>query len=91
MLLRRSGLLLFAFALVCAGAAPGWADAPRMTKEELKPLLGKDEVVVIDVRAGGDWAGSDEKIFGAVREEPGAEGAWASRYGKDKTLVLYCA
>lgn len=91
MFLRRSGLLLFALALACAGAVPSRADAPRMTKEELKPLLGKAEVVVVDVRAGGDWAGSGEKIAGAVREEPGQESTWAGKYGKDKTLVFYCA
>jgi hypothetical protein len=83
--------LAAAFLLACAGAVPSGADAPRMTTEELRSLLGTPEVVVIDVRAGGDWKKSDEKISGAVREEPGAEGTWAAKYGKDKTLVFYCA
>ncbi len=78
-------------ALVGAAVSPGWADAPRMTKEELKGLLGRPDVVVLDVRTGGDWTGSPEKIAGAVREEPGGEAAWAAKYGKDQTLVLYCA
>jgi rhodanese-related sulfurtransferase len=62
-----------------------------MTKDELKGLLGGAELVVIDVRTAGDWQGSTEKIAGAIREEPGAEAAWAANYPKEKTLVLYCA
>ncbi len=90
---QRKVLVLLAAALFlgCAGAVPSGADVPRMTKEELRSLLGTADVVVIDVRAGGDWRKSGEKIAGAVREEPGAEESWAGNYGKDKTLVLYCA
>jgi rhodanese-related sulfurtransferase len=46
---------------------------------------------VIDVRAAGDWDGSDRKIAGAVREDPAAAGKWEGKYPKGKTLVLYCA
>jgi len=89
--LRRHLLFLTVFLFACAGASPSGADAPRMSKDELKALLGKPDVVVVDVRAGGDWTSSAEKIAGAVREEPGQEDKWAGKYGKDKTLVLYCA
>jgi hypothetical protein len=89
--LRRYLLLLAVFLFACAGASTSGADAPRMNKDELKALLGKPDVVVIDVRAGGDWASSDEKIAGAVREDPTDVGSWAGKYPKDKTLVLYCA
>jgi len=41
-----------------------------MTKEELKPLLGHPEVILIDVREPDDWNKSKEKIQGAVREDP---------------------
>lgn len=86
---RWLGLLLLA-ALCFASAA--WAtEARRMTKEELRPLLEKGEAVVIDVRAGGDWNSSNEKIARAVREAPGDEAAWAGKYPKDKVVVLYCA
>lgn len=34
-------------------AAAGGDDVPRMTKEELKTLLGNPEVVILDVRLGG--------------------------------------
>ena len=42
--------------------------APRMTKEELKPMLGNPDVLIVDVRADKDWADSDLKIKGAARE-----------------------
>ena len=66
-------------------------EAPRMTKEELKGLMGNPDVVLIDVRAKSDWDGSKEKIQGAVREDPKKVKEWAGKYPKDKTLVFYCA
>ena len=67
------------------------ASVPRMTKEQLKPLLGKPDVVVVDVRAGRDWKGSEYKITGAVRVNTREMESWASGYGKDTKLVFYCA
>jgi len=66
-------------------------DAPRITKEELKAKLDAPDLVIIDVRYGADWTGSDLKIKGAVREDPVAIDSWANKYPKDKTLVFYCA
>ena len=66
-------------------------EPPRITKEELKQRLGDPDVVIVDVRAGRDWSKSDRKISGAVREEPDDADAWATRYPKDKLIVLYCA
>jgi rhodanese-related sulfurtransferase len=66
-------------------------DAPKMTKEELKAMLGDPNLIIIDVRYGMDWTDSDLKIKGAVREDPGAIDSWANKYPKDKTLVFYCA
>ncbi len=67
-------------------------DPPRMTKEELKGLMGKPGLIIIDVRAKGDWESSKEKIQGAVREDPNkSTKSWANKYPKDMTLVFYCA
>ena len=88
---KRSALFLVGLAMACAGSVPTQAEVPRMTKEDLRARMGKADVVVIDVRAGGDWSRATEKIAGAVREEPGAEATWASKYPKDATLVFYCA
>ena len=67
------------------------ADVPGMTKDELKALLGDPDLIILDVRRGSDWTGSDLKIKGALREEPNDIESWANKYSKDKILVLYCA
>ncbi len=68
-------------------------EIPRISKEELKPMLGNPDVVVIDVRAIPDHNKSVKQIKGAVREDPDPTKAksWANKYSKDKTIVLYCA
>ena len=67
------------------------AGVPRMTKEELKSKLDNPGVVIVDVRVGKDWKGSEFKIKGAVRGTPAKFSSWAEKYPQDKTLVLYCA
>jgi len=63
---------------------------PRMTKEELKPLMGTPGVIIMDVREPDDWNKSKEKIRGAVREDPEKDvKTWAEKYSRDKTLVFY--
>jgi len=91
---RKLALLVGVMAVVVAcgssqGARSG--DVPRMTKEELKNLLGKPNVFVLDVRTGGDWEASDRKIAGAIREDPRDADAWAAKYPRDSTIVLYCS
>jgi hypothetical protein len=81
--------ILFAFGVFTTFALS--ADAPKMTKEELKGLLSNPDLIIVDVRLGRDWTGSDLKIKGAVREDPENIESWANKYPKDKTLVLYCA
>ena len=80
--------------LVFLGLAYGLAqadDTHMMTKDQLRPLLGKSDVIIIDVRTNYDWDNSKAKIPGAVREEGMKFASWMNKYPKDKTLVLYCA
>ncbi len=94
MMARKWLLLLMVFLFMgCAGkqTMSTQDQAPRITKEEVKARLGAPDLIVIDVRQGGDWSASDMKIAGAVREDPKAFSQWADKYPKDKTLVLYCA
>jgi predicted sulfurtransferase len=85
-------IVLLAFASMALFAKAAVADeVPRMSKEELKAMLGNPDVVIIDVRSGKDWEASQSKIKGAVREEPRQAKSWADKYDKDKTYVLYCA
>jgi hypothetical protein len=91
---KPSAFFVWIAVLVFLGTFLGQAiakEAPRMTKEELKGLMGKPDIVLIDVRAQSDWDGSKEKIQGAVREDPKKVKEWASKYPKDKTLIFYCA
>ena len=67
------------------------ADVPRMTKDELKAMLGNPDWVIVDVRLGRDWTENDLKIKGAIREDPEAVESWAKKYSTDKTFVLYCS
>jgi rhodanese-related sulfurtransferase len=62
-----------------------------MTKEELKTQLDSPDIVILDVRTGGDWKTSEFKIKGAVRANPQEFDKWADVYPKNKKLVLYCA
>jgi rhodanese-related sulfurtransferase len=66
-------------------------DVPTMTKEQLRPMLGRADLIIIDVRTKYDWDNSKTMIPGAVREEGMKFGSWMNKYPKDKTIVLYCA
>ena len=74
-----------------SGSAHCQNNVPRMTKEELKSLIGNPDVMVIDVRSQGDWNKEKEMIKGAVREDPIDVTSWMEKYPKDKTLVFYCS
>lgn len=84
-------ILSLLIALVFFAGSAAFADqVPRMDKDELKAMLGKEDVVILDVRRGEDWASSEFKIKDAVRIDNG-DLSKITQYPKDKTLVLYCA
>jgi phage shock protein E len=87
---KKAPVFALALVLLFAFAAYGW-EAPLITRDDLKATLGKPNLIVLDVRTDGDWAASQWKILGAVREEPDRVQSWMNKYPKDKTLVLYCA
>jgi rhodanese-related sulfurtransferase len=78
-------LIVFAFGFARAD------DTHSITKEQLLPMLGKSDVIIIDVRSKYDWDESNVKIEGAAREDGLRFGGWMKKYPKDKTIVLYCA
>jgi hypothetical protein len=90
-----SAVLLMAAAIFVTGlelpvlAMGKNVEAPRLSIEELRSLIGIPEVVVLDVRVGDEWTKSNEKIQGAVREDPERYNQWAVKYPKGKTLVFY--
>jgi rhodanese-related sulfurtransferase len=87
------GILAAAFCLLMAGVAGAQQthEAPKITKEQLKLLLGKPDLVVLDVRLDEQWRFSNRKIPGAVHENPTVPSTWIDKYPKGKTIVLYCA
>ena len=66
-------------------------DAPRITMEELKSMLGDPNLVIIDSLVGDQWETVAQKLPGAVHENPDDVDSWAHKYPKDKTIVTYCA
>jgi hypothetical protein len=86
--------MVMAFMVLGIWAATAVAlDVPRISKEELKSMLGNPELVVIDVRTFFDLKMSVKQIKGAVREDPDPTKvkSWAKKYSKEKTIILYCA
>lgn len=76
----------------CAHTQTSEIKVPRITKEEVKSMLGKPDLIILDVRAAQDWKDSEWKIKDAVREDRrGKSNEWMDKYPKDKILVLYCA
>ena len=67
-------------------------EVPRISKEDLKAMLGKPDVIILDVRVQDQWEVADQRIPGAIHENPAQDAtAWMNKYPKDKTIVLYCA
>ena len=87
--ISRIVLALALVAVLSINAVAG--NAPRISKEELKSMLGNKEVIIVDVRIGKDWKASEYKIKGAVRVDPREVESWASSYSENQTFVFYCA
>jgi hypothetical protein len=62
---------------------------PRLTKEAVKDMLGKPDVVIVDIRFIKQYEQSDGKIPGAVFVQPENFDEFVKNYSKDKTYVLY--
>ncbi len=84
------GLLLIGLA-GCAQRMAAEDRTPRMTKEEVRAIMGRPETVIIDARTAAAWKMSNQKIKGAVREDPDDPGSWVGKYSTDKVLIFYCA
>lgn len=73
------------------GAGPASVEqVPRLTKEAVKEMLGKPDVVIIDIRYIRQYEQSDKKIPGAVFVQPENFDDFVKNHPqKDKTYVLY--
>ena len=61
-------------------------EVTKLSKDEVKEMLGNPGVVIVDLRHSGDL-----KVQGAVREDPGKVASWIGRYDLEKALVFYCS
>ncbi len=82
--------MVLSLGVVLAMAVPAMSqEVPRISKEDLREMIGKSDLIIVDVRTGSDWDASTVKIKGAVREEADKVDSWIEKYPRDKTLVLY--
>ena len=84
-------VLLPLLCLLMPHPAPAEEAPPRITKDQLKEMLDKPGVVILDVRAGLSVMPGVLKIKGAIREDPSKVKDWAKALDKNKTYVLYCS
>jgi 3-mercaptopyruvate sulfurtransferase SseA len=83
--------ILLLVALAGYSAMPTTVEqVPRLTKEAVKELLGKPDVVIVDIRYIKQYEQSDKKIPGAVFVQLENFDEFVKNYPqKDKTYVLY--
>jgi 3-mercaptopyruvate sulfurtransferase SseA len=90
-LISSLAALLLLVALAGYSAMPTTVEqVPRLTKEAVKELLGKPDVVIVDIRYIKQYEQSDKKIPGAVFVQLENFDEFVKNYPqKDKTYVLY--
>ena len=70
---------------------PPYPEIPRISDKQCLTLLGNknNPPILIDVRLHKQWEQSKNKLPGAVHEDPAKVKSWASKYDKDRTIILY--
>jgi predicted sulfurtransferase len=82
--------LLLLVALAGYSAMPTTVEqVPRLTKEAVKGMLGKPDVVIVDIRYIKQYEQSDSRLPGAVFVQPENFDEFAKNYPKQRTYVLY--
>jgi len=84
-------VLLSLFALAGYSAPPEKVEqVPRLTKDAVKEMLGKPDVVIVDIRYIKQYEESDKKLPGAVFVQPENFDDFVKKHPKkDATYVLY--
>ena len=83
--------LLLLIALAAYSAMPTTVEqVPRLTKEAVKEMLGKPDVVIVDIRYIKQYEQSDKKLPGAAFVQPENFDEFVKNHPqKDKTYILY--
>lgn len=80
------GLFLLPYQVIAADDG-----VPRITKEELKAKMDKgQDIIVLDVRTGRSYDGSNVKIKGAMRVSPDDVETRYKELSKEKEIITYC-
>lgn len=67
------------------------SDDERITIGDLKRKLDrKEEVIIIDARAGSSWIGSSVRIKGSIHITTDQLDAGIDKLPKNKEIVIYC-
>ena len=75
---------------ITATDKPGaFPEIPRITKEELRPMLGNPDIIILDCRPVEQWRETKQKLPGAAHVDPYDAESLAHKYSKDKTFILY--
>jgi Rhodanese-like domain len=82
-------LTIGAFTLISVAEDSIPSNVSRVTKEELKAQMGKPGTIVLDCRPTEQWTASQQKLPGAVHEDPNDVKSWAHKYPKDAKIVIY--
>ena len=82
------GSLAFVFAVLLSLTVNA-SELSIISTNQLKLILDKPEIAVIDVRESKDWQSSGVKIKGAIRGSPKNFESWAHDFSNDKILILY--
>ena len=91
-MIKAAGIIILILVIAgCALISSESAEAERISAKQLQGMLGRSDVIVVDVRAKSDWNKSDSKITGAVWEDLSAISGWMDKYPRGKTIVFYCA
>lgn len=85
--IRLAALVIMILAFVATAFA---VDVQRIDKDTLKADMGS--YIIVDVRTGSDWKGSEFKIQGAVHPKGNiVDFAKSKGWAKDAKIVFYCA
>ena len=85
------GLAFGVVSLVWSAGDLPFPDAPRISKEEVRNLIGKPNFYLLDIRPKEQWNAARLKLPSAIHEDPEETQEWASKYPKDAKIVTYCA
>ena len=58
---------------------------------DLKPLVEKNAVTVLDVRRQNDYDADKMKLTGAEWKNPEQIADWSAKLPKEREIVIYCA